>query len=116
MKLQSILLLSLMVVPATAANKYVRQGATGSTCVDWANACNTLPSSLTRGDTIYVATGNYGSYTFSTAASGSTVITIKKATVADHGTATGWSDTYGTGQAVWTGWTIRSDNWVFDGT
>ena len=31
------------------------------------------------------------------------VITIKKATVSDHGTPTGWSDTYGDGQAVFTG-------------
>jgi hypothetical protein len=55
---------------------------------------------LTRGDTYYIADGSYVTYIFDDVASGSLVITIKKATVADHGTETGWLDTYGDGQAV----------------
>ncbi len=100
-----------------AATKYVRSGATGNNSgTDWTNAYATLPSSLTRGDTYYVADGSYGSYTFDDANSGTTVITIKKATVADHGTETGWNSTYGDGQATF-GNAINffTNNWVFDG-
>jgi hypothetical protein len=78
-----------------AANHYVRAGATGSgSGSDWTNAYTNLPSSLVRGDTYYVAAGNYGVHTFEDALSGTTLITVKVATVADHGTSTGWSDTY----------------------
>ncbi|MCR4275701.1 MAG: hypothetical protein NUV83_03060 [Candidatus Wolfebacteria bacterium] len=86
-----------------AANRYVRQGASGNGS-DWANAYGSLPSALTRGDTYYLATGSYGAgHIFDDAVNGTLVITIKKATVADHGTSTGWSDSYGTGQAIFTG-------------
>ena len=71
-----------------------------------------------RGDTWYLADGSYGAKNFTTAASGSTLITIKKATVADHGeVSAGWLDTMGDGQAVFTP-PIRfgTSYWVFDGT
>lgn len=101
------------------ANIYVRAGASGSTGADWgANAYNDIPamSAIARGDTVYVADGSYAAVTFDKAVSGSTVITIKKATVADHGTSTGWSDAYGDGQAVFAAqvW-LKTDYWVFDG-
>jgi hypothetical protein len=99
-----------------AASKFVRPGATGNNSgSDWANAHNGLPSALVRGDTYYLAAGSYGSYTFDDANSGTTVITIKKATVADHGTETGWNSTYGGSQAVFSGWQIYTDFYVFDG-
>ena len=92
---------------AMAADYYVRADATGSNNgSDWANAYTALPATLDRGDsgsTYYIADGNYGGYVFDTASAandGTKVITIKKATVAAHGTGTGWSDTYGDGQAV----------------
>lgn len=85
------------------ASFYVRAGGTSSACSDWTNACGALPATLQRGATYYVATGSYGGYTFNTPNSGTQLITIKKATVADHGTNTGWSNTYGNGQAVFTG-------------
>lgn len=101
---------------AGAANRYVRAGATGTNNgTDWTNAYVALPASLVRGDTYYLADGSYGSYIFDDAVSGTTVITIKKATIADHGTSTGWLDTYGDGQAVFGGWQVYSDYWVFDG-
>jgi hypothetical protein len=107
---------------AQAANHYIRQGATGnSSGSDWTNACSSFTgscsiSSLVRGDTYFVADGSYGSQTFNKAASGTLVITIKKATVADHGTETGWDSTYGDGQATF-GNAINffTSNWVFDG-
>ena len=86
---------------ANAATRYVRAGATGAgTGTDWTDAYSALPTTLVRGDTYYVAGGTYPSYTFTTATSGTTMIYVKKATVASHGTETGWSDSYGTAQAV----------------
>lgn len=98
-------------------NHYVRAGASGSADgSDWANAYTSLPSSLTRGDTYYIAAGSYSGYTYDDAASGTTLITIKKATVADHGTETGWDDSYGAAQAVFSGsLTFSTAYWLFDG-
>jgi len=80
---------------ALAANHYVRAGASGSASgADWTNAYTNLPSGLVRGDSYYVAAGTYKGHTFNDAASGTAVITIKAATVADHGTDTGWSASY----------------------
>ncbi len=101
---------------ASAANQYVRPGATGlKNGTDWANALTSLPTTLKRGDTYYLANGSYGGYTFNTANSGTTAITVKKAVETDHGTDTGWSSTYGDGQAVFTNWQIYTDYYVFDG-
>jgi hypothetical protein len=101
---------------AEAASHYVRAGASGSANGnDWANAYSTLPSTLTRGDTYYIADGAYARPTFNTAESGTTLITIKKATVADHGTSTGWDDTFGDGQATFTGISFTTSYWLFDG-
>ncbi len=86
-----------------AINHYVRAGAVGdSSGVDWTNAYTTLPSSLTRGDTYYIADGNYGPYDFDDAESGTSWIYVKKATTSDHGTETGWNSAYGDGEAVFT--------------
>lgn len=102
-----------------AANHYIRDGATGTgSCADWttANACDALPSTLVRGDIYYIADGAYSGRTFGTATSGSTLITIKKATIADHGTDTGWLDTYGDGQAAFSGqFDFTTSYWVIDG-
>jgi hypothetical protein len=105
-----------------AANRYVRAGATGSgSGVDWTNACTDFvgicaASNLVRGDTYFVAAGMYGSRTFSTPISGTLTITIKKATVTDHGTDVGWQDSFASGQAVFRGIIqFTSDYWIFDG-
>lgn len=113
----------LSVLNAEAAIHHVRAGATGSaTGDDWTNAYPTLPSNLVRGDTYYIATGTYAGRTFNTPASGTAVITIKGATVADHGTNTGWSAAMsvstadGGTQATFTsGLIFNSSYWVFDG-
>ena len=109
---------------AMAATYYVRSGAAGSKDgSDWTNAYTALPSTLVRGSIYYVAGGSYAGRTFNTAASGSSVITIKGATISDHGTNAGWSDSYsvnvdeGGSQAVWTsGVSFNSSYWVFDGS
>lgn len=102
------------------ANKYLRAGASGSANGDdWTNAYTTLAAletGLARGDTGYVADGAYAGATFNTATSGTTLITIKKATVADHGTETGWDNAYGDGQATFSAsLTFASAYWWFDG-
>jgi hypothetical protein len=101
---------------ADAANQYVRIGATGlNNGSDWANAYTKLPTTLNRGDTYYLAGGSYGAYVFSTANSGTTPITVKKATAGDHGTNTGWTTAYGDSQATFSSWTFNSGYWVVDG-
>ncbi len=65
----------------------------------WLLAKRYLPSTLTRGTTYYIGTGDFGSYTFNDAAD-STKIIIQKATLADHGIETGWNNTYA-GLARW---------------
>jgi hypothetical protein len=87
--------------PVMAANHYVRADATGTNDgSDWTNAYKSLPATLVRGDTYYLADGNYPARTFNDPQSGTLKITIKKATAADHGTAVGWSQSYGDGQAI----------------
>lgn len=113
-------LLAAMLVFATlsaeAAVRYVRSGATGSgSGADWTNAYPALPGSLIRGDTYYVADGQYGSYTFDDATSGTTPITIKKATASDHGTEVGWQSGYGDGQAVFSGLTFTTSFYTLNG-
>jgi hypothetical protein len=102
---------------AEAADHYVRSGASGSgNGSDWANAYASLPSTMVRGDTYYIADGSYAGRTFSTPTSGTALITIKKATPSDHGTSAGWSDAYGDGQAAFTGGLeFTSSYWLIDG-
>ena len=94
---------------ANAANHYILDRATGTyattRCDSWATnrACDSLPASLVRGDTYYIADGTYSEHMFNDAESGTTYISIKKATAGDHGTDTGWQSTYGDGQAVFKG-------------
>ena len=105
-----------------AATHYIRDGGiapidgTGS-CTGWAteNACDSLPVTLVRGDTYYIADGSYGSRTFNAAVSGTLNIYIKKATVADHGTSTGWSDSYGDGQAAFASFYFVTGYYDIDG-
>lgn len=119
--LSVVLLLAVLVFgtssAASAADRYVRAGATGANNgTDWTNAYTSLPASLTRGDTYYVADGTYSSQTFDDPLSGTSLITIKKATVADHGTNTGWDNSYGDGQAVLgSTMTFNSSYYVVDG-
>lgn len=113
---------------------------TGSGSLDgsnWSNACagftgSCSPASLVRGDSYYLGSGTYvGGVTLNTAASGSTLITIKGANAGDHCTDTGWSSGLDTGSspahfvsdATWSGsgsgngtnWVINTSNWKIDG-
>ena len=117
------LLVAICIVPALCfgANHYIRQGASGSgSGSDWTNACPSFSGScavgsLVRGDTYYVAGGSYSAPTWNRGASGTSVITIKRATATDHGTDTGWSAAFD-GQVNWTNrWAIGTGYWNFDG-
>lgn len=97
------LLMFLLASPCWATNHYILASASGTgTGADWTNACtdfagtNCAPGNMVRGDTYYVGLGSYiqNSYTFNVTVSGTTPITIKHATIADHGTGTGWSDSF----------------------
>ncbi len=115
----SILITNTVVPPITnppVANAvYVRAGSAGNGS-DWANALNALPATLVRGNTYYIGAGSYAGATLSTPDSGTTFITIKKATVAEHGSNNGWVDTYAS-QATWTsGFTVKSSYWKLDGS
>jgi len=120
MKLLTTLLV-LLSLPAMAADKFVREGAAGandgSNWTDAWTSLTTAEASLSRGDTLWVADGSYtGNVTFNVATSGTTAITVKKATAAAHGTETGWSSAYGDGQAVIGSWlSFTTDYWVVDG-
>jgi len=126
-----VLILCVLAIPslANAANHYVLRGATGNgSGSDWTNACTDFvgscaASSLARGDTYYVGKGTYAGPMFNTPASGTSVITVKGATTADHGTATGWSNAYsvstadGGSPAVWSSTiNITTSYWAFDGS
>ncbi|MGZ3768299.1 MAG: hypothetical protein ACXVCP_02130 [Bdellovibrio sp.] len=106
-----------IIAQAKAANHFVREGATGSASGnDWVNAYTSLPINLIRGDTYYIAAGNYPGRSFTTPNSGTSLISIKKAIESDHGTDSGWQTTYGTGQAVFNGMLeFASSYWIFDG-
>ncbi|MBC8096573.1 MAG: hypothetical protein H7Y43_12255 [Akkermansiaceae bacterium] len=100
-----------------AAIYHVRAGATGAANgADWINAYPALPTTLSRGSTYYVATGTYGGYTFNTAESGTSIVTVKKATGSDHGSNTGWNDNYGIGTALFNSyWRITRGYFILDG-
>lgn len=104
-------------ISAQAADVYVRVGATGSqNGSDWNNAYTSLPTTLVRGNVYYIADGTYTGRTFNTATNGTALITIKKATIADHGSSTGWNDTYGDGQAAFSGmFDFTTSYWLIDG-
>lgn len=95
-------LLILLPLNIFAANNYIRAGASGDNDgTNWTNAYTTLPKTYKRGDTYYIASGTYnGNWAINSAESGSTWTYIIKATVAGHGTDTGWIDSYAIGQAV----------------
>lgn len=127
MKLSAFIFLTALIIPglSMAADHCVRPGLTyngdgstwgAATSSGGVGAYNALPATLVRGDTYYLADGNYGGYTFDDAVSGSTYIRIKKATVAEHGTHTGWDNSYGESQALFSGTiAFSSDFWEFNG-
>ena len=111
----SLLLLNVFTMTGFAANLYIRQGGMGDGS-DWDNAFNVIPDALVRGNIYYIADGNYDGHCFHDNESGSTYITIRKATVHDHGTDAGWQSSYGDGQAIFKGpISFRKGYYIWDG-
>lgn len=106
----ALCLILFLVASPSFAIKYIRDGASGSTCADWgSNACDTV-SSWTASETYYFADGSY-----SVPDVNQSGVTIYKATVASHGTSTGWLDSYGDGQAAFGSFWLAADNFTIDG-
>lgn len=84
---------------------------------DWNNMFGFNSGTLVRGNTYYLRGGvTYGDKAFNVANSGSSLITIKKATADDHVTDTGWNSSYGTSQAtLGSSWVFSTSYWVIDG-
>lgn len=79
-------------------------GSGAKTGADWNNAYAGIPSSLVRGDIYYLADGTYPGYAFTTGASGTLTLEIRKAQTHDHCTDTGWNaGGMGSAQAVFKG-------------
>ena len=114
MKLISLLLLATCF--ALCADVHCGPSATGSgNGADWNNQAAFGSLTFVRGNVYYLASGTYSTRTFNTAVSGTTLITVKKATPSDHGTETGWVSSYGTGAATFTAWDVTTSYWTFDG-
>ena len=113
--LQCVLLLTFAILStsALAATHFVRAGASGTgSGADWTNAYTSVPASLVRGDTYYVAAGSYGTLTLND--SGTSMITLLHPTASSHGTDTGWNAAYA-GEAIWTDIEISASDYTIDG-
>src|SRR3990170_8876129 len=111
----ALLILGALPDLSMAAIRHVRAGASGNgSGSDWTNAYPSLPASLVRGDTYYVADGSYSSYTFDDSQNGAWIY-IKKAIASDHGTSTGWQSAYGDGVAVFGPLKFTTGSYEMDG-
>ena len=132
MKYLALIFALVFSLPAFAANHYICPGATGThSGAEWTDAYtgigsatgNINPASMTRGDTYYVANGQVtlaaSTTNFSTADSGTSLITIQKATDANNGTSTGWTNggtgTCNSSQALFGPMDFSSDYWTWTG-
>lgn len=94
----ALLVACMLWLPAARAQAtlFVRAGAAGNG-TSWTNACGDITGAcaLVRGNTYYVAgsgASHYSSISSLPAISGTTLITIKGATAADHGNGAGWTN------------------------
>ena len=104
---------------------YIRDGGTSSSCSSWSDACDALPSASPWSAAPPTTSPQGATRAAPTAPQppGRRKITIRGATVANHGTSTGWSPSAysvssadGGSQAVWTsGLQFKTSNWDFDG-
>jgi len=109
MKYRALIFLFTMSLPSWATTYYVLPGGSGTKAgTSWSNARCAIPDPLAAGDIVYI--GNVvgqdmantavtacaePTHSFSGSGTSGAHITIKAATGADHGTATGWSSSMG---------------------
>lgn len=91
------LFLLIFSVNVQAADIYIMEGGSGNGS-SWSSAFDDFSgitwSTLSAGDTVWVATGTYGSISPSKGGTDGNRLIIKRATEADHGTETGWDNAY----------------------
>ncbi len=120
--------LTIFPVLSWSAMVHVGSSATGDGLGgNWDNQAAWSSLTFTRGNEYYLADGTYAGKTLNTAVSTTSYIKICKATVSTvstvpdgcstaHGSDTGWSSTYGDGQATFSsGFSITTSYWIFDG-
>lgn len=80
----------------SASFRYVRAGATGGNGLSWATAWGSVGASsgITAGMTVWIAGGTYGATQPSWNGNAANRITLRAATVANHGGNTGWDNAY----------------------
>lgn len=81
-------------------------GSSGNGGTSWSDAYRNLPSTLIRGTTYYIGTGNFGNYDFNDVPNSNPII-IQKATLSNHGSETGWNTAYA-GLAQWGNLTFQN--------
>lgn len=94
-----MMLIFIFSLSSKAANFYVNSAASGTNSgLDWTNAwkqtSQIVYSKLNPGDTIYFAAGTYAELSIDKSGTAGNPITFKRATSADHGTSTGWNNSY----------------------
>lgn len=117
-----VLICLLVTCPAFGANKYIRQGASGTGSGDnWTDAYASFAAAssagYTRGNVYYIAGGTYNeNVSVSVPYSGTSTITFKKANAFDNSGVTGWNASYATDQAVINGqWSFVYGRYILDG-
>lgn len=114
MRIALFILLCALSVNVDAATLYCSPSGGGSGA-DFNNLA-TMPTTtgFTRGNTYVLVEGAYGAKTFSTATSGSSLITIRKANAADSAVA-GYASSLHDGQATFGALQFNTSYWLFDG-
>lgn len=105
----------LLSLPAFGASKYVRAGASGSNDgSSWADAWQTLTNIVwARGDTVFIAGGNYtNTLSIECAESESSIVTLKKANATDNSLDAGWDAAYASQQAFINGTVSIANSYV----
>ncbi len=117
-----LLLLASSAIASASCHTITPSGSGTKSGADWNNSCagfsgSCAVASLVRGDSYYVGAGSYGSTTFNTPLSGTSIITIQAPTAADHCTATGFNSSTMIGQAVFTSQlTVSTGYWMITGS
>jgi hypothetical protein len=116
MILRILFALSLLASIASAANKYVTPGGSGSGASWSAPASPSAINSASPGDIVYLAGGNYGNgIPISASGSSSAALTIRKATSADHGSDSGWTAAMDAPATFSSGWFVTGKYVTIDG-
>ena len=117
------LLLASSVIASATCHVITPTGSGSMSGSDWNNACSAFKgscsvSSLVRGDSYYVAAGDFRptQYSFNTPDAAAATITIIAPTAANHCTDTGWNASTMQGQAKFAPMQFTTDYWILNGS